>query len=67
LDTSLCGFASIANLTNELWRQEFVIARIIQMQELSGLGASLHSIDLIISQKQILQNLGDQTHMNRLS
>ena len=59
------SFACISNDTYELRWQEFVVARVVQVQVLSGLGSSLHTGHLVVSHVDFLDNVGDQLHIKR--
>jgi hypothetical protein len=59
------SFACISNDTYELRWQEFVIARVVQVQVLSGLGSSLHTNHLVVCHVDFLDDVGDQFHIKR--
>ena len=62
---SWSSFACVSDYANELRGQEFVVARVVQVQVLCSLGSGLHTVHLIVAHVNFLNNIGDQLHIKR--
>ncbi len=52
--------ACVLDLTDVLWREELVVARVLQMQELSGQSAVDHALRLLVGNECLPQDFRDQ-------
>jgi hypothetical protein len=52
-----CGLSGVSDLLHVSWRQELVVLRVKQMQELGCLSACHHSVRLFIHKIGLLENV----------